>query len=130
MKPDVAESDRKWLGPARGRALLILGDVSLDSLSPYLRIRVYCTVFVKVLLCEAPFVHGVPREVLPRCSPYSLSAIHHSKISSPPQSFNISSSVLVLKYLLRLRRFPCLLPPGIKCRVRLQRFPFTHFTPC
>jgi hypothetical protein len=56
MKPDVAESDRKWLGPARGRALLILGDVSLDSLSSYLRIRVYYIVFVQVLLCEVPFV--------------------------------------------------------------------------
>jgi hypothetical protein len=72
MKPDVAGSDRMWLGPARGKALLILGDVSLDSLSPHLRIRVYCIVFVQVLPCEAPFVHGVPREVLPWCSPHSL----------------------------------------------------------
>src|SRR5450432_2117727 len=119
VKPDVAESDRKWLGPARGRALLILGDVSLDSLSPYLRIRVYCTVFVQVLLCDAPFVHGVPREVLPRCSPHSLEPSHYSKISSPAKAFNISNSVLGIKYRIRLQRFPWLPPPGIKYRVRL-----------
>src|SRR5450432_4469132 len=83
MKPDVAEADRKWLGPARGRALLILGDVSLDSLSPYLRIRVYCTVFVQVLPCDAPFVHGVPRKVLPRCSPHSLEPSQYTMERGP-----------------------------------------------